>query len=275
MAMDSFGFTRKKFLALALPNKHRHLIRWLAGIFQSLSTNRVSPSGFNLFLYQYETALSWLALPLPQAPDNQDPRACMEFVSDLIHFHRKEAGINAKDGDLLSPVTNQDRETVQAMDELAGPQLVVALDGLRSLFNVGSIFRTCDAAGVSRIILGNTAGKEDSRVQKTAMGAQEWVSQEKTADLFQALTDMKEKGFRVVGVETVQGSRPCHGYDWPSACVLVLGNEEYGISSHVQPACDDFIHIPMFGRKNSMNVANAAAVVLYQARLSGRNPAQS
>lgn len=267
MAMDSFGFTRKKFSALAPPNRHRHLIRWLTGVFQSLSTNRVSPSGFNLFLYQYENALAWLSLPLPQAPDNRDTRACMEFVSDAIHFHRREAGILAKDADLLSPVTNRDRETPP--EKHPGRNLVVALDGLRSLFNVGSIFRTCDAAGVSRIILGNTPGKEEARVQKTAMGAQEWVEQEKTTDLFQALTHIKAKGFHIIGVETMEESRPCHAVDWPQSCALVFGNEEYGISRHVLPACDAFVHIPMFGRKNSMNVASAVAVVLYQALLSG------
>ena len=146
-------------------------------------------------------------------------------------------------------------------------EIMVALDGLRSLFNVGSIFRTCDAAGVKGIILGNTPGKEDPRVAKTAMGSQEWMAQEKTEDLFQTLMEKKKQGFTILGVETVEGAIPCQGMDWPPKMVLVMGNEEYGISPQVLGACDAFVSIPMFGKKNSMNVANAAAVVLFQAVL--------
>lgn len=264
--MDSFGFTRKKFSGMAPQNKHRHLIRWLSGIYQSLSTNRVSPSAFNLFLYQYETALSWLDLPLPSRPDNRNIKSCMAYVSDGVNRHRHAAGMAAKDTHLLQPVTTCDRSAPAQV--LPGPKLLVALDGLRSLFNVGAVFRACDAAGVPLLILGNTLGKEDERVRKTAMGTHEWVEQEFTPDLFQALSDWKTKGFAVTGVETRQGSCPVHQYNWPKRCVLVFGNEEYGLSDHVMAACNDFIHIPMFGRKNAMNVANAVSVVLFQARLS-------
>ena len=190
----------------------------------------------------------------------------MVYVSDAIHFHRQAAGMVAKDHNLLEPVKTGDRAESKGL--APDMEYQVALDGLRSLFNVGSIFRTCEAVGVTTIILGNTLGKENPRVRKTAMGAQEWITQEKTQDLAQTLTKKKAQGFRIIGVETMAGSAPCHGYAWPRKAVLVVGNEEYGISPHVLRVVEDMVHIPMYGRKNSLNVANATTAILYQAVFS-------
>jgi len=260
--MDTFGFTRKKFLSLSEKNQHRHIIAWLSGFYQKLSTNRIKKSAFDEFCSRYEAILKWMDLTLFLRPDH-GTRAQIEYVSNAVQFHRKSTEITIRDDTLLEPVTFLDKE-IPAL-QLENMEYQVALDGLRSLFNVGSIFRTCDAAGVRRVILGNTLGKENPGVQKTAMGAQEWISQEKTSDLAQTLVEKKAEGFRIIGLETVAGSLPCHEYDWPSKGVLVFGNEEYGISSHVMPVLDDVVHIPMFGKKNSLNVANAVAAVLFQA----------
>jgi 23S rRNA (guanosine2251-2'-O)-methyltransferase len=263
--MDTFGFTRKKFLSLAEKNQHRHLISWLSGFYQKLATNRVETTAFNEFCSQYEAILRWINAPCPPRP-NQGTRGHIEYISDAIQFHRKASGTPLRDDTLLGQIHLKDR-TLPGKP-LPDIEYQVALDGLRSLFNVGSIFRTCDAAGVRSVILGNTLGKEDTRVQKTAMGAQEWITQEKTSDLAQTLMGGKKKGFRIIGVETVPGSIPCQEYTWPSKAVVVFGNEEYGISSHVMGTLDDIVHIPMFGRKNSLNVASAVAVILFQAVLS-------
>ncbi len=140
----------------------------------------------------------------------------------------------------------------------------LALDGLRSLFNTGSIFRTCEAAGFNSIILGNMPGKEHPGVQKTAMGAHKWIDQEKTEDLAQTLIDKKLEGFQIIGIETIKDSISCHDFAWEKNTIVVFGNEEYGISSHVMDSCDKIVSIPMFGRKNSLNVANAVAVICFQ-----------
>jgi len=263
--MDTFGFTRKKFLALAEKNQHRHLIAWLSVFYQKLATNRVEILAFGEFCAQYETLLGWIKAPFPTRP-NPVTRGQMEYISDAIQFHRKASGTPLRDDTLLGKISLPDR-TIPG-EPLPDIQYQVALDGLRSLFNVGAIFRTCDAAGVRSVILGNTLGKEDPRVLKTAMGAQEWITQEKTSDLAQTLMEKKKQGFRIIGLETIPGSIPCREYAWPSKAVFVFGNEEYGISSHVLAALDDIVHIPMFGIKNSLNVASAVAVVLFQAVLS-------
>jgi 23S rRNA (guanosine2251-2'-O)-methyltransferase len=263
--MDSFGFTRKKFLSLAEKNQHRHLIAWLSGFYQKLATNRVEITAFDQFCSQYETLLGWIKAPSPIRP-SQGTRRQIEYISDAIQFHRKASGTPLRDDTLLGQISLPDR-TIPG-EPLLNTEYQVALDGLRSLFNVGSIFRTCDAAGVRSVILGNTLGHEDPRVQKTAMGAQKWVTQEKTSDLAQTLMEKKKQGFRIIGLETIPGSIPYQEYTWPSKAVFVFGNEEYGISSHVMAALGDIVHIPMFGIKNSLNVANAMAVILFQAVLS-------
>lgn len=260
--MDTFGFTRKKFLSLAEKARHRHLILWLTGFYQKLVTNRVKADAFEDFFCRYETLLKWMDSPLPRRP-GQGTRRAIEYVSNAIHTHRQASGLILRDHMLLEPMTLEDRRVrpAQSMDF----HYQVALDGLRSLFNVGSIFRTCDGAGVDTVILGNTLGKEHPHVRKTAMGTQEWIQEERTSDLALTLAEKKGQGYAVIGVETMAGSIACHEYAWPQKAVLVFGNEEYGISSHVMETVDAFVHIPMFGRKNSLNVANAVAIVLFQA----------
>ena len=85
-----------------------------------------------------------------------------------------------------------------------------------------------------------------------------------TADLAGCLLKKKEAGFRIIGIETIGNARAFHEFPWQENTILVFGNEEYGISSHVLAVCDDFVHIPMFGKKNSINIAAAAAVICFQ-----------
>jgi len=196
-------------------------------------------------------------------PDGHEIRPWVEFVSDAIHFHRSKAGIYPKDHDLLDSasidVINNDllNKKIKTLD------YHIAIDRFRSLFNVGAIFRNCDAAGFRSIILGNTPGGENSSVQKTSMGASSWVYSEKTDDLSSTLMDKKSNGYAIIGIETVKASENYVTFNWPEKAVIVLGNEEYGISRHVLKICDCFVHIPMFGKKNSINVANAAAVIMF------------
>ncbi len=95
------------------------------------------------------------------------------------------------------------------------------------------------------------------------MGSHSLIHQEKTQDLAGTLFEEKEKGFHIIGVETIKNSHPYYDISWQKKTIVVFGNEEYGISSHVCQACDEFTHIPMFGKKNSINVANAASVICF------------
>jgi 23S rRNA (guanosine2251-2'-O)-methyltransferase len=140
----------------------------------------------------------------------------------------------------------------------------VAIDHMRSAFNVGSIIRVVDAVGFESIMLSSwTPGKENGQVRKTAMGCTEWIPQARHQDLGEALIRAKDEGYSVIGIETVSDSFGYAEYPWPDKGVIVLGNEEYGLTEDVLKACDDFVHLPMSGFKNSVNVANAFAVVAF------------
>ena len=259
--MDAFEFTKKKLISLCPETRNKHIIKWLSGFYQKLTTNHVNPASLDLFSRQYNEVLNWVGMKAFIKPESHTTRVWIESISDQIHFHRRAMGISLRDHDLFNNVQTDDNPA-----PLQHPMLNchLALDGIRSLFNVGSIFRTCDAAGFSSIILGNTLGKEHPAVKKTAMGAQEWVEQEKTQDLAQTLLEKKKQGFWIIGVDTIKGSLPFYDMAWQNKTILVFGNEEYGISSHVRRTCDTFVHIPMHGKKNSLNVANAAAVICFK-----------
>ncbi|HKK91193.1 MAG TPA: TrmH family RNA methyltransferase [Desulfobacteraceae bacterium] len=263
--MICFHFTRKKFLSLSSTGRHRWIIKWLSPIYQQIVTNRISMESLDLFFTSYSDVLAWMEEEKPVKPCRQHHKLWVEFVSDAIHFHRTQANQVVRDQDLFLNIEKNDlgenTRRAPAFD------CHMALDGLRSLFNVGSIFRVCDAGGFSSIILGSTPGREDPRVLKTSMQAAQWMPQTPTDNLAETLEIRKNQGYRIVGIETVQGAVPYADYPWQNKTIIVLGNEEYGISSHVLKVCDDFIRIPMFGRKNSLNVATAAAIVVFQAGL--------
>ena len=263
--MRAFGFTQKKFIGLTATGRHRHLATWLSTVFQILRTGRVSQDQWDGFLKEYTRILDWSGLDLPAAPPGSgDTQFRLAWLSDAIHFHRTAAGRVIRDADMAGTMITGDR--AHPVPRPPAMTYQVALDGLRSLFNIGSILRSCEAAGIKTVILGNCPGSEDPRVAKTAMGA--LISEEKTEDLAPVLAEKKARGFTLIGVDTLEDSQPCHRVDWPDRAVLVFGNEEYGIAPHLLPIMDRFVHIPMFGMKNSLNVANAASVVLFQAVFS-------
>ncbi len=141
----------------------------------------------------------------------------------------------------------------------------VMLDNLRSAFNVGSIFRTADAGAVAHLHLcGMTAHPPHKKLEKTALGAFDyvpWTYYERNRDCLDAL---KALDIPVVAVETVEGAVSYHEFDWPRPAAIVFGNEENGINERVLRRCDAVVRIPMVGYKQSINVATAFGIVLYR-----------
>ncbi len=137
------------------------------------------------------------------------------------------------------------------------------LDNLRSPFNVGSIFRSSDCFGVGSLALcGITPRPPMPKIERTAMGTLElipWKYFEKTAE---AAACYREKGFRIIGVETVKEAAPLYEAKWPEKSAFVFGNEEFGMMEETLGVCDEFVEIPLLGKKNSLNVASAFSVVM-------------
>lgn len=140
----------------------------------------------------------------------------------------------------------------------------IMLDNLRSAFNVGSIFRTADAAAVMHMHLcGMTAHPPHKKLEKTALGAFDyipWTYYERNRDCLDAF---EAQGIPVVGVETVDGAMDYREYAWPQPVAVVFGNEENGINERVLRRCDAVVQIPMYGFKKSVNVATAFGIVVY------------
>jgi tRNA G18 (ribose-2'-O)-methylase SpoU len=133
------------------------------------------------------------------------------------------------------------------------------------MYNVGSIFRTADGAGVERLALsGITARPPKSGITKTALGADESVPWISVADPDSYTRDLRTSGYEVAAIETSVGSVDL--YDWRPCfpVLLIFGHEVEGIQPALLEQCDTAVRIPMLGQKHSLNVATAAGIVLYE-----------
>jgi len=141
----------------------------------------------------------------------------------------------------------------------------LVLDNLRSAFNVGSIFRTGDTARIASIsTCGYTAHPPHPKLEKTALGTIDCVPSTHFTTTESAILALQEHGVSVHALETTSASSTYTDLSFPKPIGLVLGNEALGISREVLEACDGLIQIPTFGFKNSLNVASAAAVVMFE-----------
>jgi 23S rRNA (guanosine2251-2'-O)-methyltransferase len=143
--------------------------------------------------------------------------------------------------------------------------VTVLLDSIRSLYNVGSFFRTADAVRVQRILLaGITAGPDDRRIAKTALGAERSVPSERVDDVLPALDRLRGEGYCLAAVETSVTAVDLFDWHTPFPVCVVFGHEVDGIGGAVLDRCDVHVRIPTLGLKQSLNVATAGGVVLYE-----------
>ncbi len=143
----------------------------------------------------------------------------------------------------------------------------VIIHNVRSLYNVGSIFRTCDSAKAAGLIMsGYTPHPPRKEIEKTALGAVDSVPWQYEKDIFTAIESRKALGEKVFAVELTDKKRPYDSLlpDEYPVC-LVLGNELTGLEDDVIDACDDAIEIPMHGVKHSLNVSVAAGISIFEA----------
>ena len=149
-------------------------------------------------------------------------------------------------------------------------EIAVLLHNVRSAHNVGSLFRTADAAGVSRIYLtGYTPlprdrfGREQKEIAKTALGAHTSIPWEFHEDPLDLIATLKQDGHFVVGVEQDPRSKDHRSFSIEIPTVFIFGNEVDGVPPALLDVCDTLIEIPMRGTKESLNVSVAAGIVLF------------
>lgn len=142
--------------------------------------------------------------------------------------------------------------------------IVLVLDNIRSMNNIGSIFRTADAFRVSEIYLcGITTCPPHREIHKTALGATESVSWKYFNDTLEAIAELKEKKFKIWALEQTNESVVLQDMVSQPDMALVLGNEVDGVSEEVLLQCDGAVEIPQFGTKHSLNVSVASGIALW------------
>ena len=163
-------------------------------------------------------------------------------------------------------VTEMGRMSVAEFKDSEKQPLVVVLDHVRSLYNVGSVFRSSDAFRIEGVLLcGITAQPPHPEIHKTALGAEEsvnWKYFERTED---AVSWLKEQGYEVLAIEQCEGSTMLQDFTRQPdrKYAIVLGNEVKGVQQQVVDMCDGCLEIPQFGTKHSLNVSVAAGIVLW------------
>lgn len=145
--------------------------------------------------------------------------------------------------------------------------LVAVLDNVRSMHNVGSVFRTADAFLVGQIALcGYTPQPPHRDIHKTALGATETVAWQYYPTTLDAANALKQQGYQLVAVEQTTNSIALPSFQWDGTTpmAIVFGNEVEGVSDEVLALCDTAIEIPQYGMKHSLNISVAAGIVLYR-----------
>ncbi len=181
-----------------------------------------------------------------------------EFLALAVPIEQ-EFGKNKKDDEFV--ILKKDEHSPKKVNI----PLCLILDDLRSAFNVGSIFRSAECFGVSQIYLcGYTPTPDNSKVQKTAMGTDEFVNWSAHSSVGQVIKELKKDGFTIYALETTTHSVDISKTEFKKKCVLILGNEALGISKETLKLADEIIQIPLSGWKNSLNVGVCTAICCYE-----------
>ncbi len=176
---------------------------------------------------------------------------------DRLQEHHTHSGTFRKEYDFF--VATQDKiEGASPLD------ITIYLDNLRSSHNIGSIIRTCEAFRLGSCVFSDRMVLADHpSIQKSAMGAQEWVACQKMP--------IEECPRPIIALETVASAPAYYDFTFPDLFTLAVGNEEYGLSDKVLQLADFIIQIPLFGRKNSLNVGCAFAILAAEITKQKRN----
>lgn len=149
-------------------------------------------------------------------------------------------------------------------------QTAILLHNVRSAHNVGSIFRTADAAGVAEVYLSGYTpcpvdrfGREQKEIKKTALGAESVMRWEYAKNPAHIVRKLRAKGWQIVGVEQDARAIDYRDHVPGQKALYIFGNEVRGISPQLRRECDSLVEIPMHGKKESLNVSVAAGVVLF------------
>ena len=173
---------------------------------------------------------------------------------------QKEKPMRKLNMDELNRISKEDFETAEKLP------IIIVLDNIRSLSNVGAFFRTADAFRIKELLLcGITACPPHREIHKTALGADETVRWRYFETTEAACKALKAEGYRIFAVEQVEGSLPLQDFEFEPNTAYLLGNEVEGVSEEALPYCEGAIELPQEGTKHSINVSVCAGIVMWKA----------
>ena len=157
------------------------------------------------------------------------------------------------------------RKSVEDFKQADKTPLVVVLDNIRSMHNVGSVFRSADAFLIEKMVLcGYTPRPPHRDIHKTALGATETVAWEYAETTLEAVLSLQNNGYKVYAIEQAEGAVFLHDFHpGKEKIAIVMGNEVEGVSDEVLDSCDGCIEIPQLGSKHSLNISVAAGIILW------------
>lgn len=159
-----------------------------------------------------------------------------------------------------------ERKTIEDFKTASKTPLIIVMDDIRSLHNIGSVFRTADAFLIEKIYLcGITATPPHKEIQKTALGATETVAWEHNKNVLDVIKQLQAENVTVLAIEQVEQAYLLNEFvlDSSKKYALVFGNEVYGVSQEAVALCDGCIEIPQLGTKHSLNIAVSAGIVIW------------
>ncbi len=177
----------------------------------------------------------------------------------FTYFAAKRKNMRKLSMDELNRISKDDFEQADKLP------IIIVLDNIRSLSNVGAFFRTADAFRIKELFLcGITACPPHREIHKTALGADETVKWRYFDTTEAACQALKTEGYKIFAVEQVVGSVPLQDFGFKSHTAYILGNEVEGVSEEALPYCDGAIELPQAGTKHSINVSVCAGIVMWK-----------
>ena len=162
--------------------------------------------------------------------------------------------------------TELNRKSIDDFKKSKKTSAIVILDNIRSIHNVGSIFRTSDSFLIEKIIIsGYTATPENSRMEKTALGSSDSVDWEYSDDIIETIKKLKKKNVKIISIEQADESLKIEKFNPEKGIkyAFIFGNEVDGVSDEIINVSDEVVEIPQVGTKHSLNVSVAAGIVLW------------
>ncbi len=236
------SFTKKKFLKLPLKQRHKKCAELLRRHYEEKLED----------FTEYNALLTWLKC-------NPYEHTNHKKLADRYHWHLQMAGLSLKEHNLLPSLRTGDRAAT-----LDFPDVAIYLDHVRSAYNVGSILRTVEALRIGKVYFSEkTPFIDNEKVERTAMGAAQIVP------CFQNVL-LRDLPRPIIALDTSDAALPVAEFSFPKIFTLILGNEEYGISDEALKEADVLLEIPLFGMKNSINIACAFAIAAAKIRFSSK-----